>query len=447
MTIPTRASRLFGRLRPFAAVAVGLAWIASFFLGCGWGWHGLHPLTPVSAPGGWTLLLTGLPALGFALWLWPTTPAVVDRTLAALLILLLLGEGYSHWRPPQPSPEITLLPSESAYNSRLYQPHHYTLFEPIPDIHTADGYVHNRLGFRDARPLHPDPTAIRLVVIGGPTVHGSLTRDNNELFTAQLERRLNDRYRDRLAGRHFEVINAGMADVTSAETLLRLIFAVSEIQPDLVAIQLGVSDTWPRVSSDDYRGDFRQIRKRWSHGRICAPKLSLADDLAQALVYRSALLNRWLGDRLPAEPLLEVTNHNNSGKIERLKTNPPTYYERHLRYMLAIIKSMGAEAWLIGDVLPVGKKPDGLYQRAVPEHNAVMARLAAETGTPFLDLATALPLTDDIRQMDKYLNAEGHRRQAELMENYLATQEGIEQFLNRKPSALTTDAHEPQAAH
>jgi hypothetical protein len=216
--------------------------------------------------------------------------------------------------------------------------------------------------------------------------------------------------------------------VTSAETLLRLIFAVSDIQPDLVAIPLGVSDTWPRVSSDDYRGDFRQIRKHWSHGRICDPRLNLADDLARTAVYRSALLRRWLGERLPAEPLLEVTNHNNSGKIERLKTNPPVYYERNLRYALAIIRTMGAESLLIGDVLPIGKKPNGLYQRAVPEHNAVMAKLAAEIGIPFIDLAEALPLTDDIRQMDKYLNQEGQRRQAEVLFNDLQ-EKGIPQKL------------------
>jgi hypothetical protein len=92
---------------------------------------------------------------------------------------------------------------------------------------------------------------------------------------------------------------------------------------------------------------------------------------------------------------------------------------------------MGAEPLLVGDPIPVGKRLDGLYQRAVPEHNAVMARLSQSAGVPFLDLGMALPLTDDIRVQDKYLNAEGQRRQAALLFGFLRASGLIDRLLAR----------------
>jgi len=249
-----------------------------------------------------------------------------------------------------------------------------------------------------------------------------------------LEERLNEVYRDRLKSRHFEVINAGMANATSAEMLLRQIFAVSEIKPALVAIQAGICDTWPRVASDDYFSDFRQMRKRYGHGRLLQPRLSVADSLARALIWRSRLLEGWLGNLIPAEPLLEMTNHNNTGKRDRLADHPPRYFERNLDYMLALNQTMGAQSLLIGDHIPVDPNPDGSYQRAVPEHHAVMADLAERRGIPYLDLASALPLSDDIRERDKYLNAEGQRRLAEQIFKFLRHEELIESLLLKKDS-------------
>jgi lysophospholipase L1-like esterase len=307
---------------------------------------------------------------------------------------------------------------ESLFTSRLYRPHHYTLFEPRPNIYSQQGLVHNRWGFREHRPLPPDPLAIRLVFIGGSIVYGVRTHDNCELYTRHLEERLNETYREQLGERHFEVINAGMANATTNEILLRLIFAVSEIRPALVAIQAGICDTWPRTVSDDYFGDYRQARKRYGHGRWLQPELSLADSLARALIWRSALLDLWLGNQVPAEPLLEMCDVERTGHPDRLVRNPPIYFERNLRFMLTLCREMGAFSLLIGDPVPVSQRHCS-YQIAVPEHSAVMERLSGERGVPFLDLGRVLPLTDDIRTGDKYLNAEGQRRLAAAIFDHL----------------------------
>jgi hypothetical protein len=92
---------------------------------------------------------------------------------------------------------------------------------------------------------------------------------------------------------------------------------------------------------------------------------------------------------------------------------------------------MGAEPLLVGDLIPVSARPEGLYQRAVPEHHAVMARLSQGARVSFLDLGTAVALTDDIRVQDKRLNAEGQRRQAELLFGVLRATGLIDRLLAR----------------
>jgi hypothetical protein len=218
--------------------------------------------------------------------------------------------------------------------------------------------------------------------------------------------------------------------------LLRQIFAVSELRPALIAIQAGICDAWPRIIGDDYRGDYGKIRKRYGHGPILLTMASVAESLARALIWRSALLNRWLGWRVPAESLLSMTNRANAGRGDRLARNPPVYFERNLRYMLALTREMGALPLLIGDPIPVGRSPDGLYQRAVPEHNAVMARLASERQVAFLDLGAALPLTDDIRDQDKYLNQAGQQRLAGLLFDVLE-QSGLTERLLAEDASRT----------
>ncbi len=48
-----------------------------------------------------------------------------------------------------------------------------------------------------------------------------------------------------------------------------------------------------------------------------------------------------------------------------------------------------------------------------------MADLAKRRGVPYFDLASALPLSDDICELGKYLNAEVQRRLAEQFINFL----------------------------
>lgn len=398
-------------VRSMVALIIPVLWSVLFVITPAKNRLGIRALRPRSSHWFVTIAVTGLPTVAAVFLIWPDTPSqLVVWAVAALTA----GERLSDRRR---GPVVDLTPETSLYTSRLYQAHHYTLFEPKPGIEVACGLVHNNLGFRDHRCFNPDTLAIRLVFLGGPTVYGVTTFDNRYLYTRLLEDRLNSAFTARRGRRRFEVINAGMANATSAEMLLRQIFAVSEIRPSLVAIQAGICDTWPRIASDDYHSDFRQMRKRYGHGRWLSPDISLADSIARALIWRSSLLERWLGHLVPAEPLLECTNHNNSGRTSRLANNLPLYFDRNVRYMLAINREMGARSILIGDPIPVPTqgRSETSYSLAVPEHNKVMENIAGEMGVPFLNLGTTLPLTDDIRDGDKYLNEKGQVCLAEIL--------------------------------
>lgn len=390
---------------------------------------GLRRFRPRSDHWGITLALTAAPMGTLALLLWPEAPG--KGLVLLILLLLLVWELALRVHPPKPNPQVDLSAEETLFTSRLHQPHHYTLFEPRPDIHSAQGLAHNRWGFRDHRPLAPDAQAIRLVFLGGAVLYGATTPDNAALFTRHLEDRLNTAYRERLGGRRFEVINAAMADATSAEMLLRQIFAVFEIQPALVAVQVGHSEIWTRTVSDDYFGDFRQLRKRYGHGRLLQPRTSVADSLARALIWRSALLNHAFGAWVPAESLLEMNNRDNTGQPARLKKNPPIYLERNLRYILTLNQEMGALSLLLGNWLPKDGRPGSSYHLAIPEHNALMERIAKTRRVPFLDVETGLPLTEDICEQRKFLNLAGQQRLADLLFHFLVQSGLIEALLAR----------------
>lgn len=401
-------------LRGLAFLILISVWVLSFVSTTGDGGWPIRRFRPRSEHWRITLGLTGTPILGASLAFWAQAPW--QALLWGLVLVLVGAELVTRCRKVD-GRTVDLSSEQSLYTSRLYQPHHYTLFEPRPNVRSLSGLAHNDMGFRDHRSFGHDPHAIRLVFTGGPTVYGATIQDNDHLFTRLLENLLNNAFRMERGQRHFEVINAGMANATSAEMLLRQIFAVSEVSPALVVVQAGICDTWPRIASDEYHSDFRQMRKRYGHGRWLTPGLSIADSIARALIWRSAVLTRLLGDRVPAEPLLELTNHNNTGRRDRLTRNPPRFFERNLRYLLAINREMGAMSMLVGDPVPVTDplRQSSSYSLAVSEHSAVMARIAADLGLPFVDLSIRMPLRDEIRERDKYLNAAGQRELAGLM--------------------------------
>ncbi|MDM8553371.1 SGNH/GDSL hydrolase family protein [Desulfococcaceae bacterium HSG7] len=274
-----------------------------------------------------------------------------------------------------------------------YVPHHYTLYNSRPSFSLEEGTVHNGLGLRDHRNFKPEDQVIKIAFIGGSTTYTIGIKDNTKIFSYGLEQRLNDYYKDGLKGYRIQVINAGMGGATSAENLLRLIFFVSEISPDVVVIQHGLNDTWARLSSEAIQFDFSNYRKRWSPPKrpgLFVPERSLLSAASLTIIKRSLLcmfIIKRIGVTLPSEGLVTIDKFVSCSKgkqsIDNLKINGTQYFERNTRYMIAICRVIGAKVLLASEAYT--KKAGKARQIAMPEHNALLAKIAQEEQVYFYD--------------------------------------------------------------
>lgn len=299
-----------------------------------------------------------------------------------------------------------------------YVPHHYTLYGLRPDLAREDGTVHNGLGLRDHRPLNSSDGVKRIVFIGGSTTYTVGLKDNRQIFTTRLEQRLNEYYRQQGSVEKIEVVNAGMPGATSAENLLRLIFFVSETAPDLVVIQHGLNDIWPRVRKG-ITTDFSNYRKVWEKPNYFQ-QAPIAYGLVHTVVEQSAILT-FLARRFGIIPQATVgdmvTRKDVPHGTRFLSENSTVYLERNTRFMIAVCRAMGARVLLATEAY----SQDGGKMRllAMPEHNALIARIADEEQVWFYDFNEEM--AKDARHMPdgRHVNQEGSDLKADLFFSFL----------------------------
>lgn len=334
----------------------------------------------------------------------------------------------------------------------VYIPHHYTLYNLRPNFSTSEGTVHNRLGFRDHRDLHSEANVIRIVFIGGSTTYTIGIKENTQIFSYGLEQRLNDYYQDRLDGYRIEVINAGMGGATSAENLLRLVFFVSEISPDLVVIQHGINDVWPRCTKAQIQSDFSNYRKRWERpetletdffalGKPISSALPLT--IIKKLAFLTYLFRR-VGRPITASyndadsKVLHIYAMINQSNIildvenaQYLTQNSPKYFERNTRYMISICRSMGSQVLLASEVHDP-QKADSAWNIAIPQHNALLARIAEEEHVLFYDFANEMSTDDSYMGDEFHVNQRGSDLKRDLFFQYFVENGIIPQLQAQK---------------
>lgn len=374
------------------------------------------------APLGWAILRAGVKPTVFA--------------LVPLLVLLGFVElGLRFYYAGFAGPEQKALLAPSTLRDRdaesIYSPHHYALYIPDPLLSRPDGLRHNHLGFRDERPLAPDPDAFRIVFLGGSSTYTDRIHDNEKIFSSGLERLLNEHFASRLEGRRVEVVNAGMGGATSAENLIRLVFFVSEIEPDLLIIQQGVNDVWPRMVGS-IQSDYGNYRRRWR-----APSVFREHSMAHAAtlwLLRLSMLGSFVVNRSGmGEPhhLYAYTNREDQGPArgENAERNDARYFERNTRYMIALAREMGARVLLA--TAPTGAQA-GNFHKLVPEHNALTQAIAKDEDTAFFDYA-AVMATDDHHMPDGiHVSQAGSDLKRDLYFDYLIESGLVEGLIQRR---------------
>jgi len=363
-------------------------------------------------------------------------------TLIPVAAVLVLCEiGFRMYYVFAPGPRRALLASPVTRNlgsESIYKPHHYAVYNLNPNVRLAEGTRHNGLGLRDHRELTgPDDQAVRIVFLGGSTTYTIGIRDNTRIFSCGLEEKLNAAYKAVLGDRRIEVINAGMGGATSAENLIRLIFFISQARPDLLVIHHGINDVLPRAQGT-IRSDYGNYRTRWTSPGVFASKDSLAACLTRRLCEHSMLLNYALLTLRVYRPR-KVSDYTVDGSVDSddpraVHTNGPEYFERNTRYMIALAREMGAEVMLATAAITPRAGED--RRVCVPQHNAILAKIAAEKKVRFYDFAAEMPKDAEHMPDGRHVSQVGSDRKRDLFFRHFV-REGV-------IPALLADADRPK---
>jgi hypothetical protein len=103
-----------------------------------------------------------------------------------------------------------------------------------------------------------------------------------------------------------------------------------------------------------------------------------------------------------------------------LDANPPVYFERNLRNLIALAKANGVQVVLSSwtyypSPLPGSSDPmitRDYAQQAVAQHNGIVQRLAADNGVPFYDLHRSFPQNASYWLDEMHLSVTGSHEQA-----------------------------------
>jgi lysophospholipase L1-like esterase len=295
--------------------------------------------------------------------------------------------------------------------------HHYLNYYPNPNYRSGLRY-HNSLGYRNKEFSRIKPPGIyRIVALGGSSTYDSGIKDNEKTFTAQLEKILRKRY----GYKNVEVINAGVGGYTSWESLINLEFRVLDIDPDLVIIYHGTNDVNARlVVPDAYSADNSGSRKQWEPPpipiieysallRIIGRKLHLAHQVG---VWSFVDAKTYLGP--------EGKNYD---PMALLKKNPPKYFRRNLKNMIAIAKANGVKimfsTWAHSPYFEHDYASLPFQQIGMKENNDVVREVAISNNIPLFDFADQMPKDKKYWADGRHNNERGALLKAELFAKFI----------------------------
>lgn len=306
-----------------------------------------------------------------------------------------------------------------------WTPHHYLNYYPTPGYRKGLLF-HNSMGYRGREfPLKKPNGVFRIVALGGSSTYAIKINDNEKTFTAWLERLLRDRY----GYKNVEVINAGVGGYDSWESLINLEFRVLDIDPNLVIVYLGTNDVHARlVMPSSYRGDNSGKRKQWRGPPILPWERScFLRVLIRKIgyVFNKPRLTRRVGlESFVCAPTIKYSwsNQSNDKILEVLKKNPPVYFRRNLRNMIAIAKEHNinimfatwAHSPYFGDYASTTQ-----YRQGFKENNEVVKGVANNHKMPLFDFAAVMPKEKKYWFDGRHVNEEGTKKKAELFADFI----------------------------
>lgn len=304
----------------------------------------------------------------------------------------------------------------------IYSPHHYLNYYGSPNYKSKDGLnMHNSLGFRGDEIAIPKlEGTYRIVILGGSTAYTIGVKDWRKDWARQLQKELRESYNyDKI-----EVINGALGGWNSWESLINLEFRVLDIEPDMIIIYHGTNDVHTRLTNQEfYKGDNSGRRKQWVE-----PKFPIFLHSAVIRIITGINPEGGIGAFIDAETTAGLTKDPSFNKklnmtpMEAIKKNPPIYFERNLRNMIALSKeyniSVLLSTWAHSNQLDdYAASPH--YEVGFKENNEVVKKVAKLHNVPCYDFESEMPKDKRYWSDGRHVNEEGAKIKGELFAKFI----------------------------
>ena len=328
----------------------------------------------------------------------------------------------------------------------LYTRHHYLQYILNPNYEVGEN-KHNSLGYRGDEIIVPKPEGIyRIVAIGESTTYTSSVEDYHLSYPNQLQEILRE------AGYSFvEVVNAGVPAYSSWEGLINLELRVLDLEPDLIIVYHGLNDIHSRfvAPSSAYVGDNSGSRTPysppeesfWDHStvlRILRTNMQIRQPLGGLgfrrtfeyveTNYAEQFRNQYNQGTYPSGIFTEIS------AMTMLENNPPVYFERNLRSMVAIAKenniSIMFATFALSPNFEDARASSPEYLFAINQHNEVIESICESHNVPCYDFAKDMPIDEIYWDDGRHLNEKGARLKAELFAEFIESEGIIEKDLS-----------------
>jgi lysophospholipase L1-like esterase len=291
----------------------------------------------------------------------------------------------------------------------------------------------NERGIRGRLVEVPKPPGVfRIVALGGSTTYGH-NLEVSESWPNQLQQTLLVQY----SRRNVEVINLGVPGYNSLDSVVNLATRGLALEPDLIIVYDGVNDIADRLYEDP--ACYQTDTPLFGIGKNRGTWQPASRELPPSALYRFAALQfGWMEDPTTITGNMGITGwcppaSEIVADVSVLAQKPPIYFERNERSIAAIAQSGGVQilfssiAWDVAAARQAlaadpSLKGTETLMLAIDEHNALIQKIAEETGALFVDLAGEMGDGPYFQGDQLHQSAEGTRRQAEIYARYLIEQ-------------------------
>lgn len=301
-----------------------------------------------------------------------------------------------------------------------FSPHPYLNYIGTPNYRSADGLnMHNSLGMRGPEIIMPKPTGrIRIAVLGGSTTYEEFIKNWRKDFARQLEEDL----RRAFPQKDIEVINAGLPGWSSWNDLVNLQFRLIDLDLDIIVVYEGVNDVHARlVKPAAYKSDDTGNIKQWEKNScVTLMCFSIVQKITQSEPPQFDIAADTYPNSYP-----ESTGYNDilgMTRMQALDKNPPIYFERNLRSIIAVAQENDIHVllstWAWSDQLR-DYAATAHYQKGFREHNDVIRKIAALKQISLYDFASEMPKDKKYWADGPHNNSAGVTLKAKLFANYI----------------------------